>query len=235
MSESKVGRMKEIQNSLASGDIEAAATATIDLILEVGVNGVGPVKGAESVADEAMEHSGHDVDKAIKMIVATHARDVGAGGFLTGLGGLTTMAVAIPADVTWLYTRSARMIAAIAYLRGYDVHSEAVRSVIAISLIGSAGAEAMAKAGVEIGAKTAISAIKKVPGAALTKINQAVGFRLVTKFGTKGAVNLVKVVPVAGGAVGGTINVAAIRSIARYAKQNFPAVESVSGPADVVL
>lgn len=143
------------------------------------------------------------------------------------------MAVAIPADVTVFYTRATRMIAAIAHLRGYDVHSEEVRSVIAVSLIGSAGVEAMAKAGVEIGTKTAVAALKRVPGSVLIKINKAVGFRLVTKFGTKGTINLVKAVPVAGAAVGGTINVAGIRSIAGYSKSNFPAVEPVTVPQSV--
>ncbi len=144
------------------------------------------------------------------------------------------MAVAIPTDVTVFYTRATRMIAAVAHLRGYDVHSEEVRSVIAVSLIGSAGVEAMSKAGVEIGTKTAVAALKRVPGAVLTKINKAVGFRLVTKFGTTGSINLVKVVPVAGAAVGGTINIAGIRSIAGYAKSNFPAVDPVVVPGTVV-
>lgn len=233
MADENRGRLKEIQESLSEGDMEAAATATIALILDAGVNGFGPVKGAKTVAEEALKHAGHDREKAIKKVIATHTRVVGASGFVSGLGGLATMVVAIPADVTVLYTRATRMIAAIAYIQGYDVDSEEVRSVIAVSLIGSAGVEAMSKAGVEIGTKTALSALKKVPGSALTKINKAVGFRLVTKFGTKGTINLVKVIPVAGGAVGGTINVVAIRSIAGYTKRNFPVLDLVAEPSTV--
>lgn len=234
MAEENRARLKEIQQSLSDGDIEAASAATINLILDAGVNGFGPVKSAKTVAEEALKHAGNDRDKAVKKVIATHTRVVGASGFVSGLGGLATMVVAIPADVTVLYTRATRMIAAIAHIQGYDVDSEEVRSVIAVSLIGSAGVEAMSKAGVEIGTKTALSALKKVPGSALTKLNKAVGFRLVTKFGTKGTINLVKVVPVAGGAVGGTINVAAIRSIAGYAKRNFPTIDQVDAPAAVL-
>ena len=227
-------RVKEITKSISEGDMETAATATINFILDSGVNGFGPVKGAETIAAEALKHSGGDAEKAIKRIIATHTRVVGASGFVSGLGGLATMAVAIPTDVTVFYTRATRMIAAVAHLRGYDVHSDEVRSVIAVSLIGSAGVEALSKAGVEIGTKTAVAALKRVPGTVLTKINKAVGFRLVTKFGTTGSINLVKVVPVAGAAVGGTINIAGIRSIAGYAKSNFPAVDPVVVPGTVV-
>ncbi|MDV8001468.1 EcsC family protein [Rhodococcus sp. IEGM 1408] len=233
MANAQPGRLKEFQKAVAGADMEAAATATIDFILNAGVNGFGPVKSAKTIADEALKHSANDREKAIKRVVATHTRVVGASGFVSGLGGLATMAVAIPADVTVFYTRATRMIAAVAHLRGYDVDSEEVRSIIAVSLIGSAGVEAMSKAGVEIGTKTAVAALKKLPGSVLVKINKAVGYRLVTKFGTKGSINLVKVVPVAGAAVGGTINIAGIRSIAGYAKLNFPAVEQVTVPGTV--
>ena len=43
--------------------------------------------------------------------------------------------------------------------------------------------------------------MKKVPGALLVKINQQVGFRLVTKFGEKGIINLCKLVPFVGGGI----------------------------------
>ena len=41
----------------------------------------------------------------------------------------------------------------------------------------------------------------------LTSINQRVGFRLLTKMGTKGAVNFVKLVPIAGGVIGSAIDI----------------------------
>ncbi|CCK55002.1 hypothetical protein [Mycobacterium canetti] len=40
------------------------------------------------------------------------------------------------------------------------------------------------QAGAKIGEKVAVAALKRLPGATLTKINRAVGSRLLTKFGT---------------------------------------------------
>ncbi len=37
--------------------------------------------------------------------------------------------------------------------------------------------------------------IKSAPGKILTKINQLIGFRFITKFGSKGIINLGKAVP----------------------------------------
>ena len=45
--------------------------------------------------------------------------------------------------------------------------------------------------------------IMNISGAALTRINQAVGFKLVAKAGSAGVVNLAEVVPFVGGLVGG--------------------------------
>ena len=85
----------------------------------------------------------------------------------------------------------------------------------------SRAADIIKKAGINIGEKITVNAIRKIPGAVLTKINQKVGFRLITKFGEKGAVNLVKLVPLVGGVVGGGIDVVGTTAIAKVANQMF--------------
>lgn len=57
--------------------------------------------------------------------------------------------------------------------------------------------------------------------ATITKINKAVGFRLLTKFGQTGAVNLGKAVPIVGGIIGGTIDSVATRAIGKVAIKTF--------------
>lgn len=50
--------------------------------------------------------------------------------------------------------------------------------------------------------KLATVAIKNISSETLKAINKAVGFRLLTKFGTTGVINLGKMVPIIGGLVG---------------------------------
>ena len=66
--------------------------------------------------------------------------------------------------------------------------------------------------------KFATASLKKLPGTVLTKINQAVGFRLVTKFGGKGLVNIHKAIPILGGVVGGSVDALSTYAIAKAAK-----------------
>ena len=205
-----------------------AVQGALDRILAWGVDGFGPLKGAQQIAEQHLTQHG-DPDKAIDKLIATHTRLVAATGFATGVGGVLVLPITIPADVAAFYAMSARCAAGVAYLRGYDLRSDEVRSVVLLTLLGSAGAAVAAEAGIKIGTKSAIAALRRLPGRVLIEINKKVGFRLFTKFGSKGVVNLVKVLPLVGGGVGAGVNVAAMRGVGVYAKKNFP--EAVPTPA----
>lgn len=192
----------------------------VNRILATGVDGLGPYKSAAQIADEVLNSHG-DVDAAIKHLIKIHRRYVGTSGFTTGIGGVLTLPVTVPADIAVFYMLSARMSGAIAILRGHDINSEEVRSAILLSLLGANAAGVMARVGVEVGRKSALAALRRLPGRVLIEINKKVGFRLLSKFGTKASINLVKGVPLVGGGVGAGVNVVAINQIAKYAQATF--------------
>jgi EcsC family protein len=199
----------------------SAGDALVGKILDVGVDGAGPWHSALVAAEQARAGS-LDVEQAIRRLIATHRRLVGVAGFATGFGGIATMAATVPADIVSFYAVSARMTAAIAYLRGYDLDSDEVRSLILVNLLGAGGATALGEIGIKAGTGAATAALKGLPASVLVRINRRVGFRLVTKFGEKGVINLAKVIPVLGGGIGASVNVASINVLAGYAKRNFP-------------
>ena len=211
--------------------VYAAGDALVERVLRTGLDGAGRWKGAQAIAAEVAAGS-RDVEQAIERLIATHRRLVGVSGFATGFGGVVSMAVTVPADIVSFYAVSARMVGAIAHLRGYDVASEEVRSLVLVSLLGASGTAVLGEAGVQAGTKVATAALRRLPGQALTRINQKVGFRLITKFGQKGVLNLTKVVPILGGGIGAGVNVTSLNLIARYAKRNFPALSGQSAAPD---
>ena len=77
------------------------------------------------------------------------------------------------------------------------------------------------KAGITFGVKFAKTMVQKIPGKVLTKINQKVGFRFLTKFGTKGIINIGKTVPVVGAVVGGGFDLVETKLIANRAMKMF--------------
>ena len=114
-----------------------------------------------------------------------------------------------------------RMVAAIAKIGGYDVRSDQVQTLVYMCLTGTAITDIAKQAGIKIGEKMLVAAVKKIPGNVLIKINQRIGFRLLTKFGEKGVINLGKMVPLAGGVIGGAFDVATTSAIAKNAIRMF--------------
>jgi hypothetical protein len=177
----------------------------------------GTIPGWGSVADFAERHRksrGGSTEKAIDDLIAWQVGYAGAIGFVSNLGGLITMPAAVPANLASVILIQLRMVAAIAYLRGYKVDDERVRTMAFICLTGSSAATTiLEKFGIPLGAKLATGMIMQIPRAILLKINQAVGFRLVTKAGTTGIVNLTKFVPIVVVSSGGTFDAAVTRGI----------------------
>lgn len=90
-----------------------------------------------------------------------------------------------------------------------------------VCLTGTSIADLLKEAGVKVGEQVTRSVIKKIPGAVLTKINQRIGFRFITKFGEKGVVNLGKCVPLVVAVIGGGMDVASTRVIGKRAIAEF--------------
>lgn len=117
--------------------------------------------------------------KAAKKMCNMQIAKCGTSGFITGLGGIITLPVAVPANLVSVIYVQLHMIATIAAIGGYDPADDEVRTMAYVCLTGHASAEILKQAGIKIGEKIAVNAIKKIPGAVLTKINQKVGFRLI--------------------------------------------------------
>lgn len=170
----------------------------------------------EELADSYLKK--YSSEKAIEELVSWQIRKCATSGFLTGLGGFITLPVTIPANISSVLYVQMRMIAAIAYIRGYNLKDDEVKTLIYCILAGLSIENLLKSAGIQFTKKTSLSLIQKIPGKVLTAINQKIGFRFITKAGEKGVVNLTKIVPVFGGIIGGGIDWIATKKIAKIAR-----------------
>lgn len=160
-------------------------------------------------------------ETAAKRLIDAQVAKCTTSGFVTGLGGLITLPITVPANLGSVLYIQLRMIASIAYIGGFNPSDDEVQTMAYLCLTGTAISDVIKGTGIKVGQKVAISALKKLPGSILTKINQKVGFRLVTKFGEKGIVNIAKLVPVVGGVVGGVIDFGGTKVIGQTAYNMF--------------
>ena len=175
---------------------------------------------SEEMAKKYLDKYG-SVNKAIDKLVNWQITSAATAGFVTNLGGLVTMPITLPANVAGVMAIQLRMIGAIAELGGFHENTEEKKTGMYLCLLGSQAGDVLSKTASHFAVKFATASLKKLPGAVLTKINQQIGFRLVTKFGEKGLLNIHKAIPVLGGVVGGTIDAFSTHAIAKAAKALF--------------
>ena len=192
----------------------------LDYSYNKAIDGLPGHDTSEELAQNYLIGDGALEDKA-KRLVKWQMAKAGTSGFITGIGGLITMPVAIPANITSVMYVQVRMIASIAVMGGYDIRSDQVKSLVYMCLCGSAVTDIVKDVGINVGTKLSITAINKISGATLTKINQAVGFRLLTKFGQTGVINLGKSIPFVGGIIGGTVDGVSTKTIGNIAINTF--------------
>jgi hypothetical protein len=212
----------------ARGD-EGVVARLVQVLLDAGIDGLGPLKSAQELADLA-RHDTRTTEGAVKKIVRSHVVKGGVGGFVTGVGGFMTMPVALPANVLEFYVGATRMVAGIATLRGYDVDDPNVRTAVLLTLVGSEADEVLDRFGLTGGSGKVVGLVgQQLPPAALLMLNKAIGFRLLRGLGEKAFARLGRGIPLAGGVVGGGIDVWMMKRIAEHAMNEFPPVPGTPG------
>ena len=178
------------------------------------------VDSARDLARDYKKTGAKPVDQ-VNSLIRWQNTKAATSGFVTGLGGLVTLPVAVPAHITWVLFVQVRMIAAIAIMGGHDVNDDRVKTLGYACLAGNAAKQVLRRFGIRIGEKLAVRVINSVTRETLVAVNRAVGFRLLTKFGEKGVINLGKAVPVVGGVVAASIEVVSTNTIGNVARGIF--------------
>ena len=189
----------------------------LDACYEKCLDGIPKVSPSEADLAADYLHKHNNKEEACKAMLRNQIIKCTTSGALSGLGGFVSMPVAIPANIGSVLYVQMRMISCTAYMADYDLNSDQTQTFIYACLAGVTVNGLLKQAGIQFGVKFANSLIKKIPGTVLTKINQKVGFRFITKFGSKGLVNLGKLVPGVGAVVGGGLDLVETKIIANRA------------------
>lgn len=186
----------------------------LDSCYEKCLNGVPKVSSSvEKMADSYLQKY-NSSETACKVMLKNQIAKCTTSGFITGFGGIITMPVTLPANITSVIYVQMRMIACTAYMAGFDLDDDETQTFVYACLAGVAVNKIVKQTSIKLGVKFTNELIKKIPGKALTKINQKVGFRFITKFGSKGIINLGKLLPGVGAVIGGGLDLVETKVIA---------------------
>jgi uncharacterized protein (DUF697 family) len=204
-----------------SGQGVTATTARrlADYLLEKGLGGAGPLASARDLAHEYRDDERYATsDERVDALIERETIKNFTTGFVTGLGGVITLPVAVPSALGASWLIQARMAGAIATIYGHDLASPRVRTTILMSLAGDVARDAIRDLGLPLGPKLTQHAVDQIPGRALVEINKRIGLRLLTRAGERSIAGFSRFVPIVGGVVGGTLDAVVCRMVGRTAK-----------------
>lgn len=204
---------------------ESAIMQALDWAYDKSVNGIPGLDSAQEMAADYLKGDDSLVDK-VNALIRWQNTKAGTSGFLSGLGGVVLMPVTIPANISSVMYVQVRMIAAIAHMGKHDLKDDRVKALVYTCLCGNAAKDIAKEIGIKIGTKLTQQAIKNISAQTITKINQAVAFRLLTKFGQTGAVNLGKAVPLLGGVIGCAFDSVTTNAIGNFARDTFIVIDT---------
>jgi hypothetical protein len=191
-------------------------------IIHLGINGGAGLSSARELGDHYLRHPGYRTKlEKIDALATWEERKNFTSGFLTSLGGIISLPVAIPASLAINWILQTRMVAAMAYVGGFDIDDPPVRMAIALCLLGKKGKELLSKDLQEVNELLRRNTLSQLPKQTIQLINQAVAARLMRAAATKGFSRISKAIPVIGGAVGGTLDYLSCRETAEFAKELF--------------
>jgi hypothetical protein len=195
-----------------------AAAGMLRQILEVAIDGYQRFPGAEAVANRQLEKQGGDPGKAIDGVVDQHVRLAGVQGFVTSIGGLVTLPISLPANLTGLAVVQTRMVASIAGLRGYDLYDPRVRTAVITCLLGEDGvADRLKKSSLPTSPLAMATAPVFDPELDRLVSAEVIGELIARISGKRMAITVTRRVPLLGGAVGAGVDGWSTFKIGQYA------------------
>jgi uncharacterized protein (DUF697 family) len=184
-----------------------AAAGLLRQVLEVAIDGYQRFPGAEKIAENKLARTGDDPQLAIEAVIDQHIRLAGVQGFVTSIGGLITLPVALPANLTGIAIVQARMVAAIAHLRGYDLADPRVRTAVITCLLGEDGVtDRLEKSSLVTSPLAIATAPVFDPELDRQVAGEVVGELIARISGKRMALAVTRRVPLLGGAVGAGVD-----------------------------
>jgi uncharacterized protein (DUF697 family) len=201
---------------------ESTIQSALEFAYEKATTGFIGIESATELAEFYVNQHPDNKRKQANALIKWQVAKGATSGFLTGLGGLITLPVAIPVNLASVLFIQLRMIAAIAVIGGYDLKDDKVKSFAYSCLAGNGVKDVLKEVGITAGKQFVLKkVIGQISGGTITRINRVVGFRLLTKFGSKGLVNLGKMVPLVGGLIGGSMDAIWVIGVGNTAKSIF--------------
>jgi hypothetical protein len=196
-----------------NSDLQNALERVLDLVIS------SDHVTIETYVEKLLEQNkGISCDELAKKILHRKSIKNGFVGAATGLGGLITLPVTIPADLICSWRIQASMAFSIAYVYGHTKDTTDLKTDLYLILAGDSAKEAMKRLGIEVSKSITKKAVEKyITKDIMLKIWSVVGRKVITKAGEKSLISFTKMVPLVGAPVGFAFDWTATQTVGKFA------------------
>lgn len=143
-----------------------------------------------------------DKDKMANNVIYQSTLWSVGNGIASGVVGIA----GIPLDVATALYSQVKLASALFTIYGIDTKSESAQPLVLAAAAGVSVSEFAHTLGTKAAQQAIQKALMSIPGKTFAQINKALGIKLIAKTGEKTLLNVAKIVPFVGSAVGGTVN-----------------------------
>ena len=194
-------------------ELQASLDTILDHVISVDSTSI------EAYVDKLWaQHPNISRDTLAKRILQRKSIKSGLIGAITGLGGLISLPVAIPADLACSWRIQASMAFSIAYVYGHTKDTTDLKTDLYLILAGNAAKDALKAIGIEVAKDVTKRALDKyITRDVMVKIWKVVGRKIITKAGEKSLTSFTKMVPLVSAPIGFVFDWVAAQAVGRTA------------------
>lgn len=164
------------------------------------------------------QNPGISNDALAKKILNRKAFKSGLVGAATGVGGILTLPVSVPADLVASWRIQATMAVAIACVYGHDVNTTDFKTDVYLIMAGNTAKEALKRFGIEASKSVTKKAVQKyITREVMKKIWKVLGRKMITKAGQKSLTSFAKMVPLVGAPIGFFFDWISTKAVGKFA------------------
>ena len=195
------------------GVCQELTMSVLNKIIDSSINGVGPFESAYVLSEKYKSYNYKSTKEMCKSMIKWETLKAFNSGFLCNLGGLITLPITIPTNITANMLLQTRLAAAIAVSYGLDVRDERIRQIILFSLLGNSAQSVVKDFAIQVGVKSFKNIFaSNIPYASFIKISEKIGLKILAAFNQQGFKLFTKAIPIVGGVIGGSLD--GIKSVA---------------------
>jgi len=153
-----------------------------------------------------------------RKVISKKSLKAGGIGTITGMGGIISTPITMPANIYYTFKLQAQVVLAIAYIYGWDIEDEDIITDILLVLGGHGAYQSLKMGGIKIGTELSKKAVNKyITKEIMKKINSVITKKIITKAGEKSLTNFMKLIPLLGAPVGFSLDYIATNIVGKNA------------------